>query len=345
MRDKLHIFMVLGLLLVLTACGSKASNEADTGGVSDAGEKVEEITLKLGHVSATGDTHMDVASNLFKEEVEKASNGQIKVQIYPSAQLGGERDMMESVATGTVEMSLMTTLTFDSQTPAFNGLSFPFLFENNEQFNKILHGETMKKAFASLDDLNLHALGVISGGIRHFGTTEKPVLSLDDMKGLKMRAAENQMITDSYKELGTVPVTVPYADMFSAVQTGVVDGLSFDLHTWYSEGFYELIDHISLVNDMPIAAVLVMNLNLYNSLSDEQRKIINEASEKMESYMVEKLQEFESTAIDKLKELNIEIHNNVDTTLFKGKMEPIYKKYGEKHPLIQGVIDEVNALK
>lgn len=342
MRNKLFMLVLLSLLLVLSACGSDDEGEGNTSSSENTEEK---ITLKLGHVSAPGETHMDVASNFFKEEVENNSNGQIEVEIYPSAQLGGERDMLESVANGTVEMSMMTTLTFDSQTPIFNGLSFPFLFENNEQFNAILKGETMKKALDSLNDLNLQGLGVISGGIRHFGTTEKPVLTLDDMEGLKMRAAENQMISDSYQNLGTVPVTVPYADMFSAVQTGVIDGLSFDLHTWHSEGFYEMVDHISLVNDMPIAAITVINLDLYNSLSDEHQKVLNEAAEKMESYMAEKLEEFESTAIEKLKENNIEIHDNIDIKPFKEKMKPIYKKYGEQDPMIQGIIDEVNALK
>lgn len=343
MKIKVYMVALIGLLLVLAACGNKEGNndEKKDGASGKSGEK---ITLKLGHVSAPGETHMDIATNFFKEEVEEASNGEITVEIYPGAQLGGERDMLENVANGTVEMSMMTTLTFDSQTPVFNGLSLPFLFENNEQLDKILHGETMTKALESINDLNLQGLGVISGGIRHFGTTNEPVLSIDDMKGLKMRAAENAMIVDSYKTMGTVPITVPYADMFSAVQTGVVDGLSFDLHTWYSESFYEMVDHISLVNEMAIAALLVMNLDLYESLSDEHKKIIQEAAEKMEAHMTEKLKEFESTAIDKLKEKNIEVHENIDTTPFKEKLQPIYEKYGEKEPMIQAIIDEVNAL-
>lgn len=341
MKKKLFFLTIACLFIILAACSDKDEKAKNT---SSDSEK-ETITLKLGHVSAPGETHMDVAANFFKEEVEKNSNGQIKVDIFPSAQLGGERDMLESLENGTVEMSIITTLTFDSITPVFNGLSLPFLFENNEQFQAVLQGETMKKGIDSLSDLNIKGLGIFSGGIRHFGTTDKPIKSLDDLKGLKMRAAENQMISDSYQALGTIPVTVPYADMFSAVQTGVVDGLSFDLHTWYSEGFYEMVNHISLVYDMPIAALIVINLDLYNSLSDENKNIIDDAAKKMEEFMAKKLEEFESNAIDKLKEKNIQIHDGIDIAPFQEKMEPVYKKYGEKEPMIQAIIDEVNALK
>lgn len=341
MKKQLLFLTVACLFIILVGCSDKEEKTGDSSASSDK----EQITLKLAHVSAPGETHMDVAANFFKEEVEKNSDGEIKVDIYPGAQLGGERDVLESLQNGTVEMSLITTVTFDSVTPVFNGLSLPFLFENNEQFHAVLRGETMKKALDTLSDMNIKALGVISGGIRHFGTTDKPIKSLDDMKGLKMRAAENEMISDAFKALGAIPVTVPYADMFSAVQTGVVDGLSFDLHTWYSEGFYEMVDHISLVYDMPISALLAINLDTYNSLSDENKKIINDAAKKMEEYSAKKLEEFEATAIEKLKEKNIQIHDNIDIKPFQEKMEPVYKKYGEKDPMIQAVIDEVNALK
>ena len=290
---KRWLLVLLALMMVfVAACGSSggsgtsgsssagANSNSDNGSADNGSEATADepqVNLRLAHVASEQSVYHVPAAE-FVRLVEEKTNGTVTIDIYPGAQLGGDRDMLENVQNGSLDIGWISLAVFDAITPVFNGFQLPFLITDNEVAYEAFKSETAKKALATLEEFNIHGFAIVEGGLRQFASNRKPIRTPADMQGQNIRAPESQMLLDAFQTLGINPTPMPYPELYNALQTGVIDGAELPTYTWYSDGFQEVVDSIALTNSYPWPAMIVMSDRAYNMLSESQIEAIHEAA-------------------------------------------------------------------
>lgn len=356
----LFIFLSIMVFLVLSACGEEQTGGANPEGTSEEVTNEEEanktetntsengtidtLTFRLGHV--TQETHpYHLAAEYYANLVNEKSGGSIEFEIYPARQIGGDLDMLEMIQNGSLEAGFITTSVFSGSTPVLEGLQLPFLFDSYETFGEAMQTDTAQKMLDELEELGLKGLGINESGMRHIGSNLSPVQLPADMQGLKIRIAESPLMLDIFKTLGADPTPLPYGEIYSALQQGVIDAHEANLPAYVDENFYEVTEYITLSAHFPWPNANIMNLELFNSLSEEQQQILEEAGKETSVWIIDQLKNADNESLEWLEEqgVNYEELENVDK--FLEVLEPVYEDYSSKHPLIQEFVDIVEEIK
>ncbi|MGM8212938.1 TRAP transporter substrate-binding protein [Virgibacillus sp. W0430] len=344
------LFMIFVLLLILiSACAGKNSSTDSTSssGTDDTSntKSNEIVELRLGH-AVQGENHpYHMAARHYVELVEEKSDGEIRIEVFPGGQLGEELDMLEMVQNGTLDGALISASIFSGSTPVMDGLTIPFLFDNYSTFNEALKTDVAQEMLNSLEDLQLRGLGINNAGMRHVGSNVAPVENPEDFTDLKIRVMESPLMLDIFDTLGANPTPMAYGELYSALQTGVIDAHETNLITFTDENFHEVTEYISLLSIYPTPNINIMNLSTYNELSDEQKQILTEAGHETSTWIVEQMEEIDKKALKELNELDKNINEIEDMQPFIDKVQPVYEEYGNKHPLIKEFITEVENIK
>ncbi|GAW93798.1 TRAP transporter substrate-binding protein [Calderihabitans maritimus] len=344
----LALLLAVGLLLV--GCGGaggkeQSSSQEKSPGEKESSENKPTITLRLGHVTQTSHPY-HLAMEKFAEVAAEKSGGRIQVQIYPARQLGGDREMFEMVQSGSLDMNLMPTATLGGFTPVMVGLQLPWLIENYDILEKVFLGEPAQKLFDALEkEVNVKPLGLIEAGFRHFVNTKRPINKVEDLKGLKFRAVQSPLILDIQKALGISPTPMPYGEIYSSLQTGVIDGSDLEIASVWTEKFYEVAEYISISSHISFPAVLVMNTDKWNSLSPEDQNILEEAAREATIFNIQNVKEFNEEALRKVQEKGMKVNKIEDLSSFKAAVQPVYDKYTAQHPIIKEFVEDVLKLK
>lgn len=332
---KLYIILIIIFGLILSACGANGETGAETR---------EGVTIRLGHVTQTEHPY-HLAAEHFKEIVEKESDGSIKIEIFPSRQLGGDIDMLEMLQNGSLESGFISSSVFSGSTPVIDGLQIPFLLDSYEVFGEAIQTETAQKMLDRLEEINLKGLGINESGLRQLGSNLEPVKTPEDLENLSIRVAESPLMLDIFKELGSAPTSMAYGEVYSALQTGVIDAHESDLSAYVAENFYEVTDNITITNHFPWPNINIMNLDFFNSLTEEQQKILVEAGKETQSWILEQLVEIDKESLQELENNNVHIEKIDDITPFREMVQTVYDKYAEKDPLIKEFINVVEEIK
>jgi len=243
-----------------------------TGIYSFAADNVINVRLAINQDPGTPQYR---SSMLFAEKVKELSNGTIAVTVYPSMQLGGYREQPEMVQTGTIEMTKTTGTVASNFAKDFEAFDIPFLFNNTRAMRAVLNGPVGKEIAESLRDQGFVPLGYSTGGLKQM-TANRPIHNPDDFKGLKFRIMASTILTETYKSLGANPVPIDFAELYNALQQGVVDGQENPLQTVDMMKLWEVQDHMTLSNIGPMIYVVVANQNWFENLSQElQQNIID----------------------------------------------------------------------
>ena len=237
------------------------------------------IELKLAHSSpATVEDKLEYACIKFKEFVEKESKGEIKVTTYPASQLGQEREQLEGVQMGTIEMCAISTGPIPGLYPEIMLLDIPYLFPDRASAHAFLDGPFGGKiSDGMLKKTGVRFLAYGENGFRCF-TSNKPLAGPADFKGNKFRSMENPMYQAMFKEMGAIPATIPFGEVYTALAQGVVDGQENPISLITSSRFYEVQKNLLVDNHVFNPHILMINEKLYQGLSPEHRKIIDEGS-------------------------------------------------------------------
>lgn len=290
---------VVGMLsLSLAACGS------ENGGSENGADAV---VLKLAHTGS--DTHQyQIASKKFKELVEEKTDGSIEVEIHPNATLGSEGEAIEQVMEGTIQM---TTVAADSSLanvmPEMNVFGLPYLFEDKEHVYKVLDGEIGEELLAKANDQNMKGLGYWEVGFRHLTNNKKEIKTPADVEGLKIRVQPAPVWESHMKALGANPTPVDFNELYSSLDQGVVDGQENPLPTIDSMKFYEVQKYVSLTAHTYTPAVVLMNSSVWDDLSEDQQKAVEEAVKETTEYQREFLADKEEEIVNTLKENGVTI--------------------------------------
>ncbi|MGM8365266.1 TRAP transporter substrate-binding protein [Virgibacillus sp. W0181] len=353
MRKIIVVLSAIFLLLFISACGENSSTEStnnstgtETGNDNSEGtESNETVELRLGH-AVQGENHpYHMAARHYADLVEEKSNGEISIEIFPGGQLGGELDMLEMVQNGTLDAALISASIFSGSTPVMDGLTIPFLFDNYTTFNEALKTDVAQQMLDSLEELQLKGLGFNNAGMRHVGSNVAPVEDPEDFSDLKIRVMESPLMLDIFETLGANPTPMAYGELYSALQTGVIDAHETNLISFTDENFHEVTEYISLLSIYPTPNINIMNLSSYNEMSDEHKEVLTEAGHETSTWIVEQMEEIDKEALEELKDLDKNINEIDDMQVFIDKVQPIYDEYGDKHPLIKEFITTVEDIK
>ncbi|MFC2161545.1 TRAP transporter substrate-binding protein [Acidobacteriota bacterium] len=289
MMSKLKIAAVLGFLIL---------------GIMCQGNKEKIYIIKVSLSQNPGEPQVR-AVELFKEIIEDKTSGNVRVDIYPNNQLGNQRDIVEGIQLGTVEMSNIASV-MAGFVPDLNIFELPLLFENRDHFYAVLDstiGIGLKPAF---ERRGFHLLGYFDAGVRHIMTVDKKIESIEDLKGLKIRTMENPVHLAAFKAFGANPLPMAYGELYSALEQHIVDGAEAANTNYYSKKFYEPAANWAQVSWIHLIEYVILSRVFYEKLPSEYQTIIDNAAQIM--IQKERLwySENDKAVFDMLKNENIE---------------------------------------
>ena len=287
-------------------------------------------TLKLAHAAPESDLQQDL-SLFFKKEVEARTNGDIKVNIYPQGQLGSDKQMIDGSRAGIVDFAMVGLNNYNGLLPESAAFTLPFMFPNRETAYKVLDGEPGKEVLTSLEAFGLKGLGYPENGYRNMTNNEKPIRVPGDVKGLQMRVNGSKALNDMFNELGANPQQLPVSELYTALETGVVDSQDHPISVTLSFKFNEVQKYLSLTQHAYSPLVLTMNLKKFNKLSDEEQKIITEVAAEAVAMQRELSIAKEDKMIADLQAGGMEVNRDVDGAAFQAAIKPVWKAFVAKN--------------
>ncbi len=281
MKKWTSIVLAVAMALTLAACGgspaSSAAPAAPAASTAAPASSDQVYTITCSHATAET-TSLHAGSVAFKDYVEKASNGRIVVNIYPNAQLGGDRETIEGVQTGEITMMSSSNAVQVNFVPDAVIYDMPFLYPTTEFGRKVLDNEDFKSAISkSYAAAGFHYMGASDQGFRTL-TCNKPVKTPDDLKGMTIRTMENEYHMATWKALGANPTPLAFNELYTALQQGTVDAQENPIELIYSQKFYEQQKYIVGTNHIFQTIVWIMNENFYQSLPDDLKKVVDEGA-------------------------------------------------------------------
>ncbi len=311
-----RIFAFLLALIMLTALVSSYALADD-----------EHIVLKLGFTN--NEDHPNyIASKQFADEVLEKTNGAVEIQLYPNSQLGGERDMAEGLELGTMEMALLGTGGLRVYNDKLQLFFLPFLFNSREAAYEVLDGPIGEEIYSCID-ADVKILGSYENGFRHITNSKRPIVVPEDLEGIKIRTPEIPVMLDTFEGLGANPTAMAFGELFTAMQQKTVDGQENPLVTIVSSKFYEVQPYLSLTGHVWDPFAVTISNKAWDSLSEEQQQIVQEALDKAIDYQRELCQKADEECLDQLEQLGVEI-NETDPKVWREAVQPIYDKYAEE---------------
>lgn len=235
--------------------------------------------------TVTQPTHIyNVAMEHFGKLVKEKSNGELEVQVFPASQLGSERDFIEGLQLGTLEMTLTSTGPLGSFVPEVKLFNLPFLFTTREEAYKILDGDIGAEISAKAEKIGVRNLGWYENGFRHITNNVRPIEKLDDMKGIKIRVMEDSLFINSMKALGASPTPMAFGELYTALEQGTVDGQENPLVNINASRFYEVQKYLAITGHFYSPAVLLVSENFFKSLTPAQQKVITDCATEARDY-------------------------------------------------------------
>lgn len=322
MRTKSIKLIALSFLMMLTlvGCGNKSVAEAS---------KVEQRRIKLGHVEPESrSTHRALLD--FKKNVEERTNNEIIIDIFPNGALGGDFQLTESVAMGTLDSAMPASSVLTTYSDEFGILDMPYLFKDSQSAFDAMDGEVGDYLSKKLKENNIHVLGYTYNGPRSTTNNNGSIESPEDLKGVKMRVMESPIFIDFYKTLGANPTPMSFTELYTGLQQGTVHAQENPPSLTLANKFFEVQEYSTIDEHVHNFLAFIINEDLYNSLSDEHRKIIDEEAKKCVDEQRKLEIEDNEEAIEKLEKegglktnrLSIEQKQE-----FRDKLQPMYDKY------------------
>ncbi|MFT4172032.1 MAG: DctP family TRAP transporter solute-binding subunit [Rhodocyclaceae bacterium] len=259
-----------------------------------------QVTARLGH-SFTEDHPRGKAMKKFAADLEKATAGKIKVRILGGSMLGSEQQMLQATQSGAQEFYLGAVSPISGRIIEMNIFDFPFLFANDEEAFKVLDGQFGRKMLDDLAPLNLQGLTWSGGAFRSIANNKRAVHSLADLKGLKIRVMQTKVAIESFKALGMNPVPMSYSEVYTALETGALDGHEHPLVDMYQNKMFEVEKFLTLSNHVYTPVALIVSKKWFNSLPADQQAAIRKVAEQTRDYERQEELRQERDAVAQLK--------------------------------------------
>lgn len=317
----------------LTACGGgTAAKTGETDSVSETEQSTtssgDKMVLKLGH-SVTDEDCFGIWALKFKEEIENATNGRITVDIYGNCVLGGELDMLSSVMTNSLDIMVGSISVASNYIPEMAVFDMPYLFSDVDAVYATMDGEIGDKVAAYFEGTGGTLIGNCEVGWRHSCNSKRPIYTPEDFKGIKMRTLQSPVQMAAYEAMGAIATPMSWNEVYTALQQKTVDGVENSASIIYTNAIYEVQKYMSLDYHQYGMGMCVMSTETLDSLSDEDKKIVYDASKIATDYERKWSQDSDADYQEKLKAAGMEI-NECDLDKFREATKVVYDKYGEE---------------
>jgi tripartite ATP-independent transporter DctP family solute receptor len=299
------------------------------------------VVLKLGHIAEPVHPYGQGA-DYFAKLVSEKSGGEMEVRVFPSSQLGGQKDLIEGLIYGTVDMALVGTAVLGQFQPQISIFDLPFLFKDRDHAYKSLDTVGMELGKA-LESKGIKLLGYMENGIRHMTNNVRPIKTPEDMNGLKIRVMTNKIYVEMVKSLGASPTPMAFGELYSALQQGTVDGQENPSAHIFTKRFFEVQKYASLTAHAYAPEPMVISMVAWNRLSPAQQDILKAAAAESIVWQRDLSTREDAEYWDKIKATGqIEVIE-VDRDKFAEATRPVYKEFADV--VGQDNIDKIEALK
>jgi tripartite ATP-independent transporter DctP family solute receptor len=287
---------------------------------------VAQTTMKIS-ISVAQNSHQGVAIDTFAKEVEKRTGGRYKVQTFYNAALGSERESIESVQLGTQELTFSSTGPVPNFVPETKILDIPFLFRDKAHARAVLDGPIGQDMLGKFDSKGFKALAWAENGFRHMTNSKRAVNSPDDLKGLKMRTMENPVHVAAYKGFGIVTTPMAFAEVFTALQQGTVDGQENPLSVIMSAKFDQVQKYLTLTGHVYSPCIFLMNKASFDKLSAADKTAFLEAAKEGAKANRARVDTDDASGVADLRAKGMQVVENVDKAKFVAALGPVNAEF------------------
>lgn len=287
-------------------------------------------TLRLAHAAPQGDLQQKLAER-FAEDVKTMSDGKITVQIFPQGQLGNDSQMITGARSGIIDIVMSGLNNFTGMMPELGGLMLPFMITDRDQAYAVYDGEIGQEAAAEFENFDLKVLGFPENGFREITNERGPIVEPKDLEGLRMRTNNSEALNEMFALLKANPQQIPVAELYTALETGVVDAQDHPITIVQSFKFYEVQKYLSLTNHSYAALVLAMNEKKFNGLPEDQQAIIMKAAKAAIDYERQLSKDSDESMIADLEKEGMTVNRDVDRQAFQDAVKPVWKTFTDKY--------------
>ena len=304
----------------------------------------EAMVFKASDVHAVGYPTVEALESMGRK-LEAATNKRLSVKVFPSMQLGGEKEAIEQTQLGALQMARVSVGAIGPVVDDLNVFNMPFLFRNTAHMEKVIDGAVGDELLAKItNNPNAKLIGLcfMDAGARSMYNTKHSIKSIADLKGLKMRVIGNPMFVDMMNALGGNGIAMGYDQVFSALQTGVVDGAENNPPSYVFDNHYVVAKHFTLTEHLIVPEVVVFSKITWGKLSAADQALVMKYAKEAQQEERKLWKVKEKAAWDKMREAKIDVVEIADKTPFQNAVKPVWDKYGAKY---QDLINKIQAVK
>ncbi len=332
-------FKLLSLCLALAMLTASVVGCSNGSSTSSGEEKKETMVFKLANVSALGDER-DQSLQEFARLVDEKSNGAMKVEVYSGGTLGAWRDTIEGLEPGIVQIVCESIGTLEPYSKTASIDAYPYLYRDYDHYKKVMDGEIGEQLLATVgEEGGFVIMGPSYRGARIM-TSNKKVESVDDLKGLKIRAPGIQMYIKTWEYLGASPVPMDATEIYTGLQQGTVDAQENPVMFSYGNAYYDVCDYLVMTNHVMSTDVFIFNDDYFNSLPQDVQKVFREAAKEAGNFRTQMVLDKEGEIIKSMEEKGMEVINP-DLTGFQAKLTDFIKEF----PDLKDLVDQIHAVK
>ena len=291
------------------------------------------MVLKASDVHPLGYPTVESVLRMGKK-LDAATNGRLTIQMFPSMQLGGEKEAIEQAQVGALQIARISVGAVGPVVDDVNVFNMPFVFRDAKHMETVLDGDIGNELLAKItanEKTGLVALGWMNAGSRNIYNSKHPIKVLADLKGLKIRMIGNPLFIDTMNALGGNGIAMGFDQVYSAMQTGVVDGAENNLPSFVSQNHYQVAKYFSMTEHLIIPELLVFSKTSWDKLSKDDQALIRKLGREAQAEQRVLWYEAEKVALAKMKEVGTEVVLQLDKKPFQDAVKPVWEKYGAKY--------------
>ena len=310
------------ILVILTLC---AAFTLFARGDADSSEN-EPVVLRAADVHAVD---YPTVKGLLKigELLNELTDGRITLEVYPSKQLGEEKETIEMVQVGALDIARTSVGPLGTIVPEMSVLSLPYIFRSAEHSYKVVDGQIGRDLAELAEQREFIVLGWYGSGQRSFYNTRRPIRSLEDLDGLKFRVMQNPVFVDMVDALGASATPMAYGEVYTALATGVIDGAENNYPSFYTSSHYEVAGYYTQDEHLRVPEIILMSKIIWDRFTPEDQALIRKAAAESVPYQREQWEVMAAESRAKMKEAGVEIITDIDKKPFIEAMAPVYEKH------------------
>ncbi|MEM5789733.1 MAG: TRAP transporter substrate-binding protein [Syntrophobacteraceae bacterium] len=294
------------------------------------------LTLRTADIHREGYPTVEAVKYMGKLLSDR-SGGRLSVEVFHSGQLGEEKESLEQCRAGGLDMLRTNLAPLVDEVPEAGVIALPYIFRSEEHLHRVLDGPIGREILDSLEESGLVGLAFYDSGIRSFYTSQKPLRTIEDFKGMRIRVQQTELFKAMVEVLGGIPVPMPYGEVQDALRMGVIDGAENNLPSYHVSGHYTVAKYYSNDGHSMPPEVLVFSKKVWDGLSEEDRLLILQSARDSVPYMREKWRAHEDEAQRVLTRAGVQIIDSIDREPFIEAVRPLYDRYSSTPKLLDMV--------